>query len=396
MRLFEIIRSVMLSIRHSKVRTFLTMLGVIVGSLTIIVVVGIGKGGEQDIEDQYSSISADTINIRQSRSYTGSKVLDVAQMSEMASLDGVRAAGISINTSSDVSYGSTTESAVILGVSESMREVNSYQLMTGDFFTDRQGDDRQRVVVLGYAVTEALFGEGLHEYALNQTVKIGSRKYTVIGVLERIGDSTDFGSGVDDSVLMPYNTAKSYLTGRFAQTSITIKATSAKTVAAAKEALTTYIANFTGVEDAYTVSDQGSILNTAMESAVTMTNLLIAVAAIVLIVGGIGIMNVLLVSVQERTREIGILKSIGARRRDILKDFLIEAVLVSFVGGGIGVALSFAAIPIVNLTGTTIVHSSEGILLGLLFSVITGVFFGVYPAVKASKLKPIDALNYDA
>jgi len=395
MRLLELFRSVFLSIRARKMRTFLTTLGVIVGSLTIIVVVGIGKGGEQQVANQFSAISADTINIRQNRSYTASKTLGIAQMADLAALENVRAAGMSVTTSSDVSYGSNTETAMIMGISESMVEVNNYKLMAGEFFTDEQGSDRKKLVVIGYALAEKLFGEGAQEQAVGKDVKINSRKYTVVGVLEYKGDTTDFGSGVDDSVLTPYNTATNFLIGRMAMTSITVKASSAKVVAAAKTAISDYIAAYTGVDDAYNVTDQGTILNTAMESATTMASLLIAVAIVVLIVGGIGIMNVLLVAVQERTLEIGILKSIGARRSDILKDFLIEAVLVSLAGGGLGVLLSYAAIPIVNLTGTTIVYSLEGVLLGLLFSFITGVFFGVYPAVKASKLKPIEALNYD-
>lgn len=394
MRFLEILRSVFYSVRASKGRTFLTTLGVIVGSLTIIVVVGIGKGGEQQIAEQYSFISADTLNVRQNRDYSGT-TLDVEQMSELSALNGVKSAGISVNTTTDVSYGSATESVMVVGCSESMQEVNNYTLLSGEFFTDEQGESREKVVILGFSLAETLFGEGLASQAVGQQVKIGSRKYTVLGVLERKGDSGGFSSGVDDSLIAPYSTTQAYLVGRFAMVSITVKAVSTKKVATAKESLTSYIEDFTGSDSAYTVTDQGSMLSSAMESATTMSSLLIAVAVVVLVVGGIGIMNVLLVSVQERTREIGILKSIGSKRGDILKEFLIEAILVSFAGGGIGVALSFGAIPIINLTGTTIVYSLEGVLLGLLFSVVTGIFFGVYPAIKASKLKPIDALNYE-
>ncbi len=395
MRLTELFRSVFLSIRARKARTFLTTLGVIVGSITIIVVVGIGKGGEQQIADQFSAISADTLNIRPGRGYTGSQVLGIDQMAELAALDGVRAAGLSVTTLTDISVGSTTQNAIVMGISESMVSVNNYTLLAGNFFTDAEGEDRKKLVVLGFELAGTLFGEGTQETIVGRELKIGARKYTVVGVLDRKGDTTAFGSGVDDSVLVPYNTAMQNLIGRFAMPSITVKASSTKTVSTAKAALEAYVESFTGDPEAYTVSDQGSILSTAMESAVTMSTLLITVAAVVLIVSGIGIMNVLLVSVQERTMEIGILKSIGARRADILKDFLIEALMVSVTGGGLGVALSFAAIPLVNLTGTTIVQSLEGILLGLFFSLLTGIFFGVYPAVKASKLKPIDALNYD-
>lgn len=394
MTLLETLRSIMLNIQANKIRVFLTTLGVIVGSMTIIVVVGIGLGGQQQIEQQYSALSADSIRIMKSRNYTGDS-LNMKNLAEMAELPGVRAAGMSLRTQSDVSHGTTSVSTIINGVTASMQEVEGMNVEYGDAFTDEDGEKRNKVAVLGSQLAADLFGDD-PSAAVDQVISIGGRKYKVTGVLERKGDSGQgMGGGTDDSVIVPYAIAEQYLVGRYAFPTITVKATSTDVVSSVITQLKDYILSATGQEDSYNILDMGQTLNTAMQSAQTMTGLLITVAAVVLVVGGIGIMNVLLVSIRERTREIGILKSIGARRRGILREFLLEAVIVSFAGGFIGVLLSFAAVPIINLTGTTVLMSTEGIVLGLLFSVITGVFFGVYPAIKASKLKPIDALNYD-
>lgn len=393
MKTIEILRSIFLNIRANKIRVFLTTLGVIIGTLTIIIVVGIGKGGEQAVQEQFKKLSAQTINIMKSREYNKSKQLQEEDLPKLEELEHVERAGAVIQTSGDISYGSVTESVNVQGVTASIQDINNINVQLGSFITDDDGKRRKKVIVLGYSLAQLLFGEDVSA-AIGQKVSVKGRKYEVIGVLKQEGDSGQ-GDSRDDGAIVPMKIAESYLSGRFTRLSFVAKAVDIDSVSLAMSEVTEYILNLTGEEGAYNIMDAGSRLTTALETANTMSTLLIGVAAVVLVVGGIGIMNVLLVSVRERTREIGILKSIGARREDIIKEFLLEAVIISLLGGFVGVALSFAAIPIVLYLGLLVVQSIEGILLGLLFSVATGVFFGVYPAIKASKLKPIEALNYE-
>jgi len=389
----EILRSIFLNIRANKIRVFLTMLGVIIGTLTIIIVVGIGKGGEQTVQEQFKKLSAQTVNIMKSREYNKTEQLKLEDLPKLEELEHVERAGAVIRASADISYGSVTESASVQGQSASIQDINNINVLYGNFITDEDGVKRKKVIVLGYSLAELLFGEDVSQ-ALDQKVSVKGRKYQVVGILNQEGDSGT-GESVDDSAIVPIKIAESYLSGRGSMLAFVVKASDIDSVDLAITELTQYILELTETEGAYNIMDAGSRLTTALESASTMANLLIGVAAVVLVVGGIGIMNVLLVSVRERTREIGILKSIGSKRQDIIKEFLLEAVIISLIGGLIGVVLSFITIPIVLYLGLLVVQSIEGILLGLLFSVATGVFFGVYPAIKASKLKPIDALNYE-
>ena len=393
MKTIEILRSIFLNIRANKIRVFLTMLGVIIGTLTIIIVVGIGKGGEQTVQEQFKKLSAQTVNIMKSREYNKTEQLKLEDLPKLEELEHVERAGAVIRASADISYGSVTESASVQGQSASIQDINNINVLYGNFITDEDGVKRKKVIVLGYSLAELLFGEDVSQ-ALDQKVSVKGRKYQVVGILNQEGDSGT-GESVDDSAIVPIKIAESYLSGRGSMLAFVVKASDIDSVDLAITELTQYILELTETEGAYNIMDAGSRLTTALESASTMANLLIGVAAVVLVVGGIGIMNVLLVSVRERTREIGILKSIGSKRQDIIKEFLLEAVIISLIGGLIGVVLSFITIPIVLYLGLLVVQSIEGILLGLLFSVATGVFFGVYPAIKASKLKPIDALNYE-
>lgn len=400
MRLKEIFRSILLNIGANKMRSFLTTLGVIVGSLTIIIVVGIGVGGQKQIAEQYSNLNAEQVTIMAERDWSG-MTLGQANLTAIASLDGVAAAGMSVMGQAGVVYGTISDTVTVNGITASMMDVNNLKLAYGKMFSDNDGEKRKKVVVLGYTLAETLFGEDV-SVAVGKKFSLSGRKYEVVGVIERQGDSTGgkiIGTSVDDSSYVPYVVATSYIVGQrgggMMMSFITASATSTENVELAIESIENFIYKYTGSDESYTVRDNSSVLETALSSAETMSDLLIAVAAVVLVVGGIGIMNVLLVSVRERTREIGILKSIGCKKRDILKLFLFEAVILSVGGGLVGAALSFAAIPFINYLGTYVVSSVEGIALGMIFSTITGIFFGFYPALKASDLKPIDALNYD-
>ncbi|TCP31768.1 putative ABC transport system permease protein [Scopulibacillus darangshiensis] len=411
MKLVEMMRSVMLSVSHNKFRVFLTSLGIIIGTFTIIMVVGISKASEEAVTQQYKRLSVESITISKARgggrrnASTISKDLtkeDALKMPEL--LTNVKSVGISTRTTSDIAYGSTSESVSIQGVNEAYAEITNLSTLSGAFFGDEDGLARNRVVVLGYNLANLLF-EGNIESAVGQKVLLKGTTFTVVGVLDRIGGSGGMSSGgggmssstsADEMAFIPYEVALKYTSGKRAATSTYIAmANDIDSVKPAIDEIKQYIGEITGNSESYNVVDAGSTLSSAQETSRTMSALLIAVAVIVLVVSGIGIMNVLMVAVKERTREIGILKSIGAARKIILLEFLFEALFISLFGGILGVLLSVLAPWVLSFTDIKYSASIDGIVLGLGFSVVTGVFFGYYPAAKASKLKPIEALNYD-
>lgn len=414
MRPAEIFRAVFLGIATNKFRVFLTSLGIIIGTLTIIMVVGIGKAGEAAVSAQFSRLSVESITISRTRgvgaAQTSTATLsrdDANRMSE--ELDFVKAVGVSTRTTSDIAAGMLSMSISIMGIDENYAEITNLNPIYVSMFTDEDSMIRARVAVLGYNIANDLF-EGNPEEAVGEVVKIKGSSFTVAGVLDRVGGTGGLtgpsaGGSVssDDIAYIPFDVALKYTSGASATRggsnssalSYVALANDIRSVAPAIEEIRTYIAETIGTSDAYTVTDAGSTLESAQATAKTMSSLLVAVAIIVLLVSGIGIMNVLMVAVQERTREIGILKSIGASRRTILVEFLLEAVVISIFGGVVGAGLSAAAPLLLSQVDIAFQPSVDGILLGLGFSALTGIFFGFYPAAKASGLKPIDALNYE-
>lgn len=421
MKLVEQLRSVMLSISHNKFRVFLTSLGIIIGTFTIIMVVGIGKASEKAVQDQYKRLSVESITISKARggggggrsggSVSTSKALtkdDALQMPDL--LTHVKSVGISTRTSSEVAYGLTAETVNIQGINEAYASVTNLTPLSGSLFSDEDGLQRNKDVVLGYNLADLLFN-GDVKNAVGQKILLKGTTFTVTGVLNRIGGSGGISSGggggmansssADDMAFIPYEVAVKYTSGKGGgkggggQLTFIAQANDIDSVKPAIEEIKQYIGEKTGDPESYSVVDAGSTLSSAQQTANTMSALLIAVAAIVMIVSGIGIMNVLMVAVKERTREIGILKSIGAARKVILVEFLLEAVFISLCGGLLGVFLSVFAPWVLSFSDIKYLASWQGVLLGIGFSVMTGIFFGYYPAAKASKLKPIEALNYD-
>jgi len=324
-------------------------------------------------------------------------------------LSNVRSVGVATRVVADIAANGISSSITIQGITEEYAEITRLRVLNGVMLTNEDSQMRSRYVVLGNNIAGDLF-DGDLEGAVGDTVLIKGASFEVIGVLERVGGSggvtatsqADSGS-VDDMAFIPYDVAVKYTSGTTSrnasssanQVSFIALAEDINSVDAAIVEIKEYIVETIGTSEAYTVTDAGNVLESAQATAKTLSSLLLAVAVIVLVVSGIGIMNVLLVAVKERTREIGILKSIGASRRTIMVEFLLEAAMISVFGGMLGALLSLAAPSLLSMTDLSFEASIDGILLGIGFSVITGIFFGFYPAAKASGLEPIDALNYE-
>lgn len=431
MRLGGIFRLVWINILGNKFKMMLTSLGIIVGAATIVMVIAIGRGGQMDVEDQFKNLSAGAIDISYNNSSSGSSGGGMMPMMPGGGARGgargggaarggmmpsfgvnrnitlskddveelelfvpdITAVSISATAKKGVTGGDLEEETqyTIAGVTESYQEVSNLTMAIGEFITEENDTNQDKVCVLGSSIAEEIFGSAME--AFDSIIYIDGRSYTVYGVLERMG-TVSSGISPDEAIFVPYDTAEKYIMGRDISPQITVVAEDVNEVPEVIENIKIVLdQNYTNAN--FTITDAGSKMEAATSSADTLAMLLVAVASIVFIVGGIGIMNVLFVSVQERTREIGILKALGASKRDILLEFLAEAFLISAFGGVVGIGLSMALMPLMSYTGMRVEPSLTGYVLALLFAVVTGTVFGFYPARKAAALVPIEALNME-
>lgn len=306
-------------------------------------------------------------------------------------LPGISDITISYTTKSEVDGGDLdeAESYTIAGVKNNYVSMSNLTMAAGSFIESSNETNKEKVCVLGYSVAKEIFGSV--EDAYDSTIYIDNRAYVVNGVISEVG-TVSSGISPDDSIFIHYSTGVKYIVGTDANPTITVIASDVDNVDNVMENIQLVLAeNYPNAE--FTITDAGSKMEAASESNNTLTTLLIAMAAIVFIVGGIGIMNVLFVSVKERTKEIGILKAIGCTKKDILIEFLLEACFISILGGILGVLLSFGITPIVEYFDVRVELSVAGAVLAVVFAIFTGTVFGFYPALKASKLVPVEALN---
>lgn len=395
MSLYEIFRAVFTNLRANKFRVFLTALGIIVGSLTIILVVGIGRGSQASVEEQFAKLNAGTIYVMPAQGGTTRVSLEPEDLQLIKdSASSVAAATISVNGKASVSVYQSAYDSSVIGVLDDYQPLNNINMAYGEFIRYGDSENKNRTAVLGSDLAEILF-EGDVSMAVGSTITVSNRRFEVIGVMQRLGDATQ-GVNIDESVLIPYETAVKYVVGTDVKPRITALARDVDQVRMAIDQISSVLYTKYGSDaSGFQIRDAGSRLVVAQDSARTMSILLVSIAVIVLIVGGIGIMNVLFVSIKERTKEIGILKALGARRRDILLQFLIESMLISTAGGLIGILLGFVAMPLMAYIEIRTIPSVYGNVLALFFSVATGTFFGYYPALKAASLRPIEALSYE-
>lgn len=304
---------------------------------------------------------------------------------------GVTEGTISYTTRSSVDGGELEEATTytLAGVKENYATISNLTLAVGEFITESDDENKEKVCVLGASVAEEIFGSAIEAYG--SVIYIDDRQYVVNGVLQTMGTVAS-GISPDEAVFIPYETGVKYIVGTDANPTITVIADDVDNIDSVIENVTNVLAeSYPNAE--FTYEDAGSKMEAAAASNEILTMLLIAMAAIVFIVGGIGIMNVLFVSVKERTNEIGILKAIGCSQKNILFEFLLEAAAISFIGGILGVGLSFVIAPIAEYVGVRVEMSIMAVILALVFSIGTGTIFGFYPAYKASKLVPVEALG---
>jgi len=366
---WKIVKLSLKAIYNNKMRSFLTMLGIIIGVMAVVILVSITQGATSGITDSISDMGSQQITATITDEEVSVSADSVETLSSYPTIDSVAPI---ISTSKTVKKNSTTGNYSIVGITPSYFDVQDIEIQRGRKIAESDVEWNTKVCVIGTEVATDLFGTW---DAVNGTIIVGESIYKVVGVLEEQGSSL---AGSDDSkILIPYSTA-SKMTGQTSVSSFYIKATSENTVNAAISSVEMFLLQATRDEEAYDVSNQSDVLDTMDDVSNTMSLLLAGIAAISLLVGGIGIMNIMLVSVTERTREIGIRKAVGAKRKHIMLQFLCEACILSVLGGLIGLGLSVAFIEFYNL---------------IIATAVIGVLFGGYPAAKASRLQPIDALH---
>ena len=382
---WKIVKLSLKAIYNNKMRSFLTMLGIIIGVMAVVILVSITQGATSGITDSISSMGSQQITATISSDDVSISADSVESLTSYPAIDSVAPI---ISTNKTVKKNSETGNYSIVGITPSYFDVQDIDIQRGRKIVASDIEWNTNVCVIGTEVATDLFGTW---DAVNGTIIIGDNIYKVVGVLEEQGSSL---VGSDDSkILIPYSTA-SRMTGQTSVSSFYIKATSEKTVNSAINSVEMFLLQATRDEDAYDVSNQSQVLDTMDDVTNTMSLLLAGIAAISLLVGGIGIMNIMLVSVTERTREIGIRKAVGAKRKHIMLQFLCESCILSVIGGLIGLLLSFGVVEIYNMIASSTVGMNWPVgIAAIVFCAVIGILFGSYPAAKASRLQPIDALH---
>ena len=405
MRIGSTMRISFRALLRNKMRSILTALGIIIGVSAVIAMVSIGNGAKAQVESQIASLGQNVIlvfagsttssGIRLGKGSAATlKVEDADAISD--EIGQVAAISPEIRTTGQVAGENQNWASQIFGESEDYFDLRQWPFAEGGGFTEQDVRGANKVAVVGKTIAQQLFG---NDSPIGEILRIKNVPFVIVGVLTPKGFSIK-GVDQDDVVIMPYTSAMKRLSGHTGLYGINVEVKSASDISSAQEQITGLLRQrhriLPGRDDDFTVRNQQEIAQTAMETSRVMTVLLAAIASVSLVVGGIGIMNIMLVSVTERTREIGIRIAVGAHGRDILLQFLIEAATLSSTGGIVGILVGVATSKILSATADwPTVISPESVIVAFLFSLVVGVFFGYYPARKASDLDPIDALRYE-
>ena len=395
MNALELLRLALSRLRTSRLRAALTMLGVVIGVASVVALVSVGKGTTSQITSRLNGLGTNLLTISPTGRNGATTTLTLDDADAIAQIDTVAAVAPEVQTQAVVAAGRTTTTTSIIGTSSAYASVRAYDVWQGTFLTDASVASSLRVAVLGATVADAL---GLDATAVGTQVSIGGLPFEVIGILQPKG-----GSGFqdpDNQVLVPIGVVQKYFVGGNQVRTVGVSVASADAIQSTRDSITNLLRTRHGISatasDDFSIFDQAQLLDAATSISGTLTLLLGGIASISLLVGGIGIMNIMLVSVRERTREIGIRKALGAKARDILSQFLIEALTLSLIGGLIGIAIGLAVSALIGrVAGWGFSIDPATMAIATLFSLVVGVVFGVWPARQAARLDPIAALRYE-
>ena len=377
------------SILANKMRTVLTMLGIVIGVASVITLVAMGRGSAKAVEEQMSALGTNLLSVTIS-GRGAVAALTVEEALALAELDGVGSVSRLVSGRVQAKNGTENVNVTVEGITPEYEEVRDFHVQEGRFILPIDVEYSQRVALIGVATAEELFGNAS---PVGEYVQLNGLRYKVVGLLEEKGSS--LGGSNDEKILVPITAGQRLLQSKGVR-SVYIQADSADTLDTAQAMIEYELTRtFKGSTDSYRLFNQQDMVETISSVSQTLSTTLAGIAGISLLVGGIGIMNIMLVSVTERTREIGIRKSVGATRSDILLQFLLEALVISGWSGVFGVGVSYAATYMLNRSGTAAILSWDIIALSFMFAFTIGIVFGIFPASKASRLKPVDALRYD-